>query len=330
LAALQKEMAMHSTTNNVLWRHLSQLPEAGYAKRLANYLAQMYPVPPRLFLAALTYFGVTTFLGKINGVSSAPRPVTAFVGIASIFSVMLIIRLMDEIKDKEIDRQFFPERPLPSGKIFEADIRATIVAVTLFYLLINLVTGANFSVALFLLAYTFLMFKHFFIPTILQKSLLLTLATHNPLVALMLLYVAALFVDQAAIELAKIDWRATVLLIVMNWATVLAWEISRKIRRPADENGYVTYSQIFGPNGALLFASTAQCVTLVIGMYFVWSLALAPLFAVLWAIAYLVPMAAYARFLLRPTATTAKVGPYAEAYMVIVLALQTCQPILSA
>jgi 4-hydroxybenzoate polyprenyltransferase len=321
---------MESTTNNVIGWHLPRLPQAGYAKRLANYLAQMYPLPPRLILAALSYFGVTTFLGKIHGVSSAPSPLTAFVGIASLFSLMLIVRLMDELKDKDIDRQFFPERPLPSGKIFESDIRATIAAVTLFYLLINFITGAIFPVALFLLAYTFLMFKHFFIPTILQKSLLLTLATHNPLVALMLLYVAALFVDQAAIEPANIDCHATVLLIVMNWATALAWEIARKIRRPQDENAYVTYSQIFGPNGALLFASAAQCVTLVIGLYFVWSLALSPLFAFLWATAYLVPMVAYARFLVRPTASTAKVGPYAEAYMVMVLALQTCQPILSA
>jgi len=288
------------------------------------YLAEMYPLPSRLALAALTYFGVVSFLGRIHGVSKFTSPYFAFVGIASLFFLMLIIRLMDELKDKEIDRALFPHRPLPSGRIFEADIAATIVVVSCIYLLTNLIAG-SFWIAFFILGYACLMFKHFFIPELLRKNLLLTVATHNPLVALMLLYVLALFFSVAPVPLERIDWQSILLLILMNWATVLAWEIARKIRCQEEESAYVTYSLIFGRRGAVLVALGIQTVTFFIGLYFAWMLSLSPLFVVLWSAAYAVPVAAYGRFLLRPTPVTSKLGPYAEAYMVAVLAIQTVE-----
>jgi 4-hydroxybenzoate polyprenyltransferase len=160
---------MASTTNtlgNAGW----ELPRAGYAKRMKCYLAEMYPVPWRLALAALTYFGVMGFLARIHGVTTFPTTLDSLVGVGSLFSLMLIIRLMDEIKDKEIDRELFPHRPLPSGRIFETDINATIVVLALLYLSTNLLAGRVFWIALIVLGYACLMFKHFFIPQILQKT----------------------------------------------------------------------------------------------------------------------------------------------------------------
>jgi hypothetical protein len=127
------------------------------------------------------------------------------------------------------------------------------------------------------------------------------------------------------VPLEKIDWQAHLLLILMNWATVLAWELARKIRCREEETDYVTYSQIFGRLGAVLITAATQTVTFAIGLYFAWTLSLSPLFVVLWSAAYAVPVAAYARFLLRPTPATSKLGPYAEAYMVAVLAIQTVE-----
>jgi 4-hydroxybenzoate polyprenyltransferase len=289
------------------------------------YLAEMYPVPLRLALAALTYFGVIGFLARIHGVTTFTTLLNSLVGIGSLFALMLIIRLMDELKDKEIDRELFPNRPLPSGRIFETDINVTIVGLALLYLLTNFVAGHVFWIALIVLGYAWLMFKHFFIPDILRKNLLLTVATHNPMVALMLLYVLALFLSVAPVPLEKIDWQAILLLVLMNWVTVFAWEIARKIRCREEETAYVTYSQIFGRPGAVFIAGGAQTVTFAIGLYFAWTSPLSAAFLALWSAAYAVPVVAYARFLLRPTAVTSKLGPYAEAYMVAVLAIQTVE-----
>ena len=305
-------------------------PKPGYFSRIGFYLAQMYPVPRHLALAALTYFGVVTFLARIHGVTTFTTPFYSLVGVGSLFSLMLIIRLMDELKDKEIDRELFPHRPLPAGRIFETDIRATIAVLSLLYLLANLMAGSVFRIALFVLGYAWLMFRHFFIPDILRKNLLLTVATHNPLFALMLLYVLALFFSAAPVPLEKIDLQAGLLLIVMNWATVLSWEIARKIRCQEDETTYVTYSQIFGRPGAVLIAAGAQTVTFIIGLYFARTLSLSPLFVALWLAAYAVPVAAYARFLLNPTPATAKLRRYAEAYMLAVPGIQALDHIVFA
>jgi hypothetical protein len=64
---------------------------------------------------------------------------------------------------------------------------------------------------------------------------------------------------------------------------------------------------------------------LAIGLYFAWTLSLSPLFVVLWSAAYAVLVTAYTRFLFTPTPVTSKLGPYAEAYMVAVLVIQTVE-----
>lgn len=300
-------------------------PRAGYGRRIKAYLAEMYPVPARLALAALTYFGTVTLLGKIHGFSQLSFPPLHLVGIASLFSLMLIIRLMDEIKDKEIDRELFPHRPLPTGRVLETDINVTIAVLTLLYLLINLAAGRAFWIALWVLGYAFLMFKHFFIPRILQKSLLITLATHNPIVAMTLFYVLALFAAVSRVPWSHIDWPSSLLLILMNWALLFAWEIARKIRCHEEETAYVTYSQLWGRLGAVLVAGGAQTLTFVIGLCFAWTLPLSPAFIVLWSSAYAVPVVAYGRFLRDPTPLTAKLGRYAEFYMLAVLSIQTLE-----
>ena len=314
-----------ASTINLLGNSGLAVPRSGYAKRMKRYLAEMYPVPTRLTLATLTYFSTVAFLGRVHGTSNFTSPYYAFVGITSLFSLMLIIRLMDELKDKEIDRALFPHRPLPSGRIFETDIIATMVVSGCIYLLANIMAGRVFWIALFVLAYACLMFKHFFIPEILRKSLLLTVATHNPLVAFMLLYVSALFFSTAAIPLETIDWHATLLVILMNWATCLAWELARKIRCREEENTYETYSQIFGRLGAVGIALGTQTVTFSIGLYFAWILSLSPLFVVLWSAAYAVPVAALIRFLHEPTPVTSRLGPYAEVYMLAILAVEAVE-----
>ncbi|MDH3446183.1 MAG: hypothetical protein OEN50_19840, partial [Deltaproteobacteria bacterium] len=224
------------------WLNVIRL-QPGYFSRMRAYLSEMYPVPSRLALSSLTYFGVMSLLREIHGIVMPVTFLLSLVGIGSLFSLMLVIRLMDELKDKDSDREHFPYRPLPSGRVFESDIAATIAACSLFYMLANITSGASFWGALLALTYAFLMFKHFFIPRILKKSLLLTVATHNPLVPIMLFYILTVFSVETRVPLSRIDWSASLLLIFMNWAIVFAWEIARKTRCEEEETAYVTYSQ---------------------------------------------------------------------------------------
>ena len=111
----------------------------------------------------------------------------------------LILRLMDELKDRETDRELFSDRPVPSGRVLESDIRASLVTVIVLFIGANLWAGAALWTAVCVLGYALLMFRYFFVPRILRKYLLLNLATHNPVIPILLLYVVVLFSTEQGI-----------------------------------------------------------------------------------------------------------------------------------
>jgi 4-hydroxybenzoate polyprenyltransferase len=286
----------------------------GYLGRMRVYLAEMYPIPQRLIFAAAFYASFASFLMSIHGIEASLLTPHTLTGIWSIFAFMLILRLMDELKDREIDRQLFSERPLPSGRVLEKDIVASLIAVILLFVLANLWTGRALWMALILLAYSLLMFRYFFIPRILRKYLLLNLITHNPVTAILLGYVVVLFSVEHGLALARIDCSRTALLIVMYWSVLFAWEISRKIRAPEEENDYVTYSRILSPAGAVALALGAQTVAFAIGITLYWALALSWLFPAILAAGYARTVMAHVRFLREPSPATSTLKPYAEQY----------------
>jgi 4-hydroxybenzoate polyprenyltransferase len=304
---------------------MKYLPPKGYFKRMRIYFSEMYPLPARLLAAALLNLSFLSFLERIHGVRTMILSWTTVTGTFSIFSLLLILRLMDELKDKEIDRELFRERPLPSGKIFELDIWFTLTLIIVLYITVNLLIGNVVWMALAVLGYIFLMFKYFFAPRLLRRHLLLNLATHNPVIPIMLLFLVGLFSTAHQLAWGNIRWGSVLLLIIMYWSMSFAWEISRKIRSSEEENAYVTYSRIFGRIGAVLVAAGAQTVAFGIGLYFYRALSFSILFLVILSLGYLLTMWGHVRFILRPNPVTSKLKPFAERYMLSVFIARIVQ-----
>ena len=223
---------------------------------------------------------------------------------------------MDELKDKEIDLRLFKERPLPSGRVLVSDISFSLLAMIILYLAANLWAGKAFLMAVVLLVYSLLMFKYFFIPHILHKNLLLTLATHNPIVALILFSVVVIFLIQHGLGLYNLNWTSLLLLVAMYWVASFAWEISRKIRSKEEENGYVTYSQVFGRIGAVIVAGGTQTIAFIIALYFFQKLSLSWIFILILIAGYAITMWAHIRFVFKPNPVTSRLKPFGEMYMV--------------
>jgi len=295
------------------------LPKRGFMKRMSLYLKEMYPLPLGLFSSALLYLSFVTFLRRIHAVWAPIFSYYTVVGIWSVFSLMLILRLMDELKDKEIDRQLFSDRPLPSGKVLESDIWFSLILVIVLYLFANIWVGQTFWMALFVLGYAGLMFRYFFIPNILRRYLLLNVATHNPIIPIMFFYILILFSVEHRMTLRTLNWHYSLLMTAGYWAMFFAWEISRKIRSKEEENTYVTYSQIFGRGGAVLIAAGAQTFAFGIGLYFYWTLYYSKIFLLILVVGYGMTMWGHARFLLNPNPVTSKLKPFAERYILSVL-----------
>ncbi|MBI4428381.1 MAG: hypothetical protein HY562_04615 [Ignavibacteriales bacterium] len=290
---------------------MSLLPSKGYLKRMRLYFREMYPPGLRVFMSALLCISFFGFVARIEGFEATV--VCIAIATLSVFCVMLILRLMDELKDREIDAQLFPTRPLPSGMVLELDIKFSLVFVTSFYVLINLCTGKALWMALAVLAYSVLMFRHFFVPALLRRNLLLTLATHNPIIPLLLWYLVTLYsADQGVRATTHITLKLFV--IVMYWLVLLSWELSRKIRSEEEEDAYVTYSRIFGRKGAVILTAAVQSIAFLIGIALTFKLHLSAIFPLLFGIGFIIAMAGHVRFVVHPNTISSKLRWYAEAY----------------
>ncbi len=242
---------------------------SSFASRLWNYLRIMYPVGPRLAAACVMTLGFRAMLRLGEQIPLGLPKMHALLGTLSVFLFLLILRLMDELKDIEIDMKLFQDRPLPSGLVRESDIRAALWGAAGLFLLINLSMPAAFPFAVMIFVYALLMFAWFFQPAALRPNLWLTLITHNPVVALMFVYLAAVVADEQSLELSDLKAGAVSVAVLLYWFLGLAWEISRKIRQKHEENSYVTYSKLLGRRGALAIAVGAQtvAVSLAVGLF---------------------------------------------------------------
>lgn len=283
------------------------------------YLREMFPVWTRLATAALMYMSFVLLLGKIHDVKPALLSPYSLLGIWNLFALTLILRLMDELKDREIDLELFRKRPLPAGRVRESDISFSLILICTLYLAANVGVGNAFWAAAALLGYSLLMYRYFFFPRLLRKYLLINLATHNPIVPLMLLAVAVLFSVQCGLDLKRLNWPSLLLLAAMYWAMCLAWEIVRKIRYREEENEYVTYSRIFGRTAAVLITAVIQAFTLGAGIYFYLALSLSDGFLIILILGYAILIWSYMRFLFRLMSVSSKLRGLAELYAVITM-----------
>ncbi len=294
-------------------------PAPGILGRLRLYFESMHPLPLRFLNAAAFYLSFSIIFCRANYLPVEPGNLYSLLGISNLFLLGMILRLMDELKDLEIDRDLFLERPVPSGKVLVSDIVTALVFTVVLYLIINSFSPATLVLALICLGYTFLMLVYFFMPILLRRYLLLNLATHNPSVALMLLISAAIAMAPHDISLSQLDWSRALPVIIMYWFPILGWELSRKIRPAEEENEYVTYSQIFGRVPSTLITLAVLSVPVAIGIYLEATIPLPAVFIVILLLAYAVVLYGHLRFIFSPSPATSQLKPYTEKYTLLVL-----------
>ncbi len=293
--------------------------QPGFARRMRVYLGEMFPVPLRLLMAVLLYASFARVLARVHQWPLAPTLRELVLGSGSVFATMLVLRLMDELKDAEVDRRLFAWRPLPSGRVLESDLRLALALVSAVFVAAHLGQGLALWTALGVLGYATLMRRWFFLPEVMRPRLLLTLATHNPVIPVLLLHLVVIAAEARGRGLADLDGGALLPVIVIYWAPVFAWEIARKIRSPGEEDAYVTYSRLFGPAGAVLLVAAAQTLALGLGLRLGHVHGLHPAWLACAGVGWAIAQAAHVRFLLRPDARTSRLRPFAELFFLAVL-----------
>ncbi len=314
--AMTKETKNMSRSYEIVFHRM--IPQSGYPARMRLYCQCMFPLPMRLANSVLLYLGFALLVCRINDWTVDLISGWSALAIWNLLALAFILRLMDELKDRDIDKRLFADRPVPSGAVFESDIRLTLAGVTGMYIAINLMSLSTEWIAVASLAYAYLMFAYFFIPRLLRRYLLLNLATHNLSVPLFLIMVTALVAAQHHAALKSMARGETLLAVGMFWSLVLAWELSRKIRSREEENEYVTYSQIFGRVPAVFITLAVQSVAAWLGLRFALMYQFAPVAVVILGVGYAAVFFAAIRFIVAPSPRTSRLRPFSEAYTVLV------------
>lgn len=286
---------------------------AGALARLRLYLGETYPLPQRLGAAALVSVSLATVLARVHGLEVRWLSPATLLGAWAVFAFLLVLRLMDELKDVEVDRTLFPERPLPSGRVRESDLAGALAVVATLFLAAHAGAGPALDTATFTLGYGILMFRWFFVPGLMRPNLPLTLATHTPVIPLLLLHLVTLFVTTNGLAAGEVEWPAVLVLVAGCWAGFFAWEIARKIRAPEEETAYVTYSRLLGVEGSVALAASAQTLSVGLGLWLWARYGLSPAFVIPAAGGYLVALWGHLRFLRAPGPETSRLRPLAEA-----------------
>lgn len=287
----------------------------GFITRIGIYLKEMFPIPQRLIYSMLMYISFAIIASKIHSVTLDAASPIHFIGIINVFTILLILRLMDELKDKDLDEDLFSERPLPSGRVRESDISFSLIALMVLFITINVFNWITLLAALTVLCYTLLMFRYFFIPKILRRYLLLNLATHNPVIPIIIIFLWIMFGAQNDLPLSSLFNHYSVLLIVWFWSLLFSWEITRKIKSTEEENEYVTYSQLFGYIGAAVIAAVVQTLTFIISIYFFLIFDLSWFYVLTVTFAYIIVISGHVRFIHIPNSSTSKLKYFTEAYI---------------
>lgn len=212
--------------------------------RLKIYFKEMFPVSS-FFSGALISISSLLMISLLSG---EPFKVSYVIICASVSMMffLLLLRIMDEFKDYPDDLINYPNRPLPSGRVKLSDLKFLYYINILILIFLNIFFPTLWIPSIVVFIYSLLMLKWFFIEEKMRKSLPLALISHHPIVFLYFYYI---FEASQGVN-HYLEWKSLIYLTPLA-LTFTNWELSRKIRRPQDEDNYVTYSQLLGHKGAI-------------------------------------------------------------------------------
>lgn len=217
--------------------------------RLVSYLSERFPLLAHGVLI-LCFVSSNQFLAHALVDPGEPMryDLSSLLGFLTILCFFLHLRIFDDHKDYLDDCLHYPDRVLQRGIVTLGELKILGAATILVELVLGLVAGpAAFVSVLIVLSFSMLMLKEFFARDWLKQHFLIYVISHMLVVPLLALVVFSFATGRSL-------WQAP------GWYCVYAfvgffvafnWEVSRKIRVPADEiDGVDSYTRLCGTYGA--------------------------------------------------------------------------------
>ena len=209
---------------------------------MIEYILKRFPVHLLFIFTSVNIFSVQKFLTGQYDISGLP--------ISIIFLLFLFhLRLLDEIKDFEFDTKHHKDRPVQKGSVSLVSIKKLIVINII--LMFSLTYFTNLLLLLAIpIAYTFLMFKEFFIKDFYERSPLVYLLSHQIVFVFLLMFFFSAITGQ--VYQLQPD---TILIYLFYFLPLAIIEIGRKMDYRYDFEGNKTidsYAYVWGEKIAIV------------------------------------------------------------------------------
>lgn len=226
------------------------------AHRWWTFLRERSPLPA-LAVIALAQSLSACYL--VRTTLDLPGVALAALGLVGL---LVLMRVMDEVKDFEKDRIAHPNRPLPRGLFARAELQravAVLGAVLALYgvLLLALRSAQAGGLYLLAVAYSFLMYREFFAPRLLGVNAFVYALTHQVIVVPMYTFAVAMVSPAEALSSPAL-WFA-----LAGLGASFVFEVARKLD-PGAHPVLRTYLALYG-RGAAAAAVLAGLLLLALG-----------------------------------------------------------------
>jgi len=219
--------------------------------RLWTYQAERFPLGRTAVLCAV-FAGASVSVSAHLAGRSAPGLTAYLAAFVITLAFFFQLRVLDEIKDKEDDARFRPERPIPRGLVRLETIIALGIASAAIAALAALAVGPPLLLGLLGAAWLWmtLMSFEFFVADWLKARAFAYLVSHMAVMPLIDLVITGVEWTPRGAPVPALS-----LFLFLSFANGCVLEIGRKLWAPESERaGVDSYSRILGPErGALLW-----------------------------------------------------------------------------
>jgi 4-hydroxybenzoate polyprenyltransferase len=222
-----------------------------FIARIRCYCQEQLEPGSRLFLSLVVSFFIYLVIKLDHQLTSFRWDflVPAF----GTYFLLIYYRISDEFKDLKTDQKFFPDRPIPSGRLFLSDLKIMLFGVSIMGIILNLFYPAALVEFFFAFVFTVAMGKWFFMEKLISNNRLIAFFTHAPVGFFLYWYNEVFLLNQYHVSWSLME-KGTIIAFIIFPGFV--WEILRKTYLPQDEMpGYQIYSTMLGFKGSLLFGS---------------------------------------------------------------------------
>jgi len=175
-------------------------------------------------VSLLTFFGTLTFFFKL--------------------------RLYDEIKDYETDIAYNPTRPLPRGLLGHRHLYLAIgTCISAEILFFGIASPNSLQILIPAIAYSLLMYKEFFIPSLIRPKLTTYAVMHTVVTVLLSMTIFSALTNATVYNLSH----EYLYFALMSWMLFNIFEFGRKTFTDNEERDQVpSYSNVWGRYGAVI------------------------------------------------------------------------------